>query len=204
MSSAIKTHNTILRNELKVFGGYEVKTTGDGIMASFQTPTAALSWSLMVQRIMLETPWPVEISNTSHRLPDSDNNIVRQRLSVRIGAHWGTPLRELDPVTKRIDYFGDMINRASRIAALARGGEILVSGTFFSELQQSHTSAGGERPNSIKMKGMSTVEAEVQDLHLSETSDLKRIIFESCGTCSLKGLKKQELLYLVQDTIASV
>ena len=197
MSSAIKTHNSILRNELKAFGGYEVKTTGDGIMASFQTPTAALSWSLSVQKTMLETSWPVEILNTSHRLADSDSNIIRNRLSVRIGVHWGTPFRELDPIAKRMDYFGDMINRASRITALAQGGEILVSGTFYSELQQFHTNAGRERPNSTKLKGMSTVEAGVQDRHLSDISDLKRVSFESCGMCNLKGLRKQELLYLV-------
>ena len=42
MRSAIKIHNTIMRRQLRITGGYEVKTEGDAFMVAFPSPTAAL------------------------------------------------------------------------------------------------------------------------------------------------------------------
>ena len=35
MRSAIKIHNTIMRRQLRITGGYEVKTEGDAFMVAF-------------------------------------------------------------------------------------------------------------------------------------------------------------------------
>ncbi|WAR53161.1 hypothetical protein PtB15_2B592 [Puccinia triticina] len=48
-------------------------------------------------------------------------------LSVRMGIHWGNPRCEADPITRRMDYFGPMVNRTARISGVAKGGEIKAS-----------------------------------------------------------------------------
>jgi len=48
-------------------------------------------------------------------------------LRVRIGLHTGACLSDLDPTTKRIDYFGNAVNLAARVESQAEGGEIVMS-----------------------------------------------------------------------------
>ncbi|MCJ1333144.1 cysteinyl-tRNA synthetase [Thelotrema lepadinum] len=200
MSSAIKLHDRVLRNELKRFGGYEVKTVGDGFMVSFQTPTAALLWSHSVQCVLPAAPWPVEFWNGSHDRNSlrANSDVLYGGLSIRIGAHWGTPQCELNSVTQRMDYLGDMVNRASRISSLAGGSEILVSKAFLSELQRQFDAtprANGIDP--VIPEDALTEDAGVRSLFDSGTLNATKFEAKDLGLCSLKGLKKQEHLYLV-------
>jgi adenylate cyclase len=138
MRAAIKMHNDLMRRQLRLIGGYEVKTEGDSFMVSFPTVTSALLWAFIVQIQLLDVPWPNEILNCVHGAErcDADGNIVFRGLSVRMGIHWGTPVSEVDPVTKRMDYFGPMVNRSSRISGVADGGQICVSNDFIAEIQR--------------------------------------------------------------------
>ncbi|KAK5680729.1 hypothetical protein LTS12_029287, partial [Elasticomyces elasticus] len=61
MRSAIQIHNDILRRQLGIIGGYEVKTEGDAFMVAFATTTAALLWCFNCQNQLLEAEWPTEI-----------------------------------------------------------------------------------------------------------------------------------------------
>ncbi|KAF1809004.1 adenylate cyclase protein [Eremomyces bilateralis CBS 781.70] len=138
MRSAIKMHNELMRRQLRLIGGYEVKTEGDSFMVAFPTVTSALLWSFTVQSQLLEVPWPEEILNSvnGQEVFDGDGNIIFKGLSVRMGIHWGAPVCEVDPVTRRMDYFGPMVNRASRISSVADGGQITVSSDFIAEIQR--------------------------------------------------------------------
>ena len=198
MGAAMKLHNEILRNELKAFNGYEVKTVGDGFMVSFQLPTAALLWSLSIQSILSATPWPAEILYNPHgRKSLERNGCSAHGLSVRIGAHWGAPLRELNPVTERMDYFGDMVNRASRITSLADGGEITVSGEFLSALQQYFDKKKPiGRPDGVRY-GNTDGAPGWRDPSILNTGHLH---IKDLGTFNLRGLEKQERMYLVDSS----
>lgn len=44
-----------------------------------------------------------------------------------MGVHVGDPVCEEDPITRRMDYHGPIVNAAARISAFARGGQILVN-----------------------------------------------------------------------------
>ncbi|TID18625.1 hypothetical protein CANINC_003875 [Pichia inconspicua] len=139
MRSAIKVHNAIMRRQLRIIGGYEVKTEGDAFIVSFPTPTAALLWCFIVQQQLLTTnDWPAEIlsSDQGLEIKDTEGNLIFRGLSVRMGIHWGTPVCEMDVVTKRMDYFGPMVNRASRVSAVADGGQITMSNDFYHELEK--------------------------------------------------------------------
>ena len=89
---------------LKANGGTEVKTMGDGFMASFGS------------------------RDEGRRVRDRAAAGVRRRarasrLSVRVGLNAGEPIEEDG------DLFGATVILASRIAAKADGGEILVADT---------------------------------------------------------------------------
>lgn len=135
MRSAIKTHNDIMRRNLRIFGGYEVKTEGDAFMVAFPTPISALVWCMSVQLKLLDAEWPEEITSIQGGclITDTDGNKIYLGLSVRMGIHWGCPVPELDVVTQRMDYLGPVVNKASRVSGIADGGQITLSSDFRSE-----------------------------------------------------------------------
>jgi len=129
MQSAMRMHNQLLRRQLRAIGGYEVKTEGDAFMVSFPSVTSALLWCFTVQLELLREDWPQEIldAEDGKEIYDSNGMLCYRGLSVRMGIHWGNPHCEADPITRRMDYFGPMVNRTARISGEAKGGEITAS-----------------------------------------------------------------------------
>ncbi len=100
----LREHERITRDVLKQFGGTEVKTMGDGFMASFRSVTKAVEGAVALQRAFAERE-------------------SGEPLHVRVGLNAGEPIEEDG------DLFGATVILASRIAAKADGGEILVADT---------------------------------------------------------------------------
>ncbi len=100
----LRTHEGIVRDALRSHGGSEVKTMGDGFMASFSSATKALECAISMQRSFEE-----------------HNETAEEPIRVRVGLNAGEPIAEEE------DLFGTAVIRAARIAALAAGGEILVA-----------------------------------------------------------------------------
>ena len=201
MRSSIKIHNEVMRRQLRIIGGYEVKTEGDAFMVSFPTATSALLWCFSVQSHLLEAPWPSEILSSPHcsEVMDSDGNIIFRGLSVRMGMHWGSPVCEPDPVTRRMDYFGPMVNRASRISSVADGGQITVSTDFIAEIQRTlENYADADR--SISTGSEETLDDDIRGQAIRrELRSLSSQGFEvkDLGTQKLKGLENPEYVYLM-------
>ncbi|KAJ4224047.1 hypothetical protein NW759_005715 [Fusarium solani] len=199
MRSAIKLHNEFMRRQLRKIGGYEVKTEGDAFMVSFPTATSALLWTFSVQTGLLDLPWPSEVLNSVSCQPayDKDNSLIFKGLSVRMGIHFGDCVSETDPVTRRMDYFGPMVNKASRISAVADGGQITVSTDFISEIQRClENFQDTDRSNA----------SEAEDSFEDETyasairKDLKHLTSQGfevkeLGEKKLKGLENPEVVY---------
>ncbi|KAH8727810.1 hypothetical protein GQ44DRAFT_769873 [Phaeosphaeriaceae sp. PMI808] len=201
MRSAIKMHNELMRRQLRIIGGYEVKTEGDAFMVAFRTVTSALLWCFTVQSQLLYVEWPQEIlsSVNGQAVVDTDGNVIFRGLSVRMGIHWGTPVCEVDPVTKRMDYFGPMVNRASRISSVADGGQITVSSDFIAEIQRLlETHIEGDRSNSAGSEEAFGEDVNNQ-LIRQELRSLSSQGFEvkDLGERRLKGLENPEYIYLM-------
>jgi adenylate cyclase len=201
MRSAIKQHNELMRRQLRIIGGYEVKTEGDAFMVAFPTVTSALLWCFTIQSQLLEVPWPQEILSSVHgqEVVDPDGNIIFRGLSVRMGVHWGTPVSEVDPVTRRMDYFGPMVNRASRISSVADGGQITVSSDFIAEIQRLlETHIEGDRSNSTGSEDTLGDDLLTQAIR-QELRSLSSQGFEvkDLGERRLKGLENPEYIYLM-------
>jgi adenylate cyclase len=201
MRSAIKMHNELMRRQLRIIGGYEVKTEGDAFMVAFRTVTSALLWCFTIQSQLLEVQWPQEILNSvnGQEVVDPDGNVIFRGLSVRMGIHWGMPVCEVDPVTKRMDYFGPMVNRASRISSVADGGQITVSSDFIAEIQRLlETHIEGDRSNSAGSDEQFSEDSNSQ-LIRQELRSLSSQGFEvkDLGERRLKGLENPEYIYLM-------
>ncbi len=105
----LREHERIVREALKSHGGSEVKSMGDGFMASFSSATRGLECAIAIQSAFAER-----------------NESAAEPIKVRIGLNAGEPIAEDDP-GGRGDLFGTAVNLAARIAAKAEGGEILAS-----------------------------------------------------------------------------
>ncbi len=91
-------------------GGSVVKTSGDTVMATFPTPSAAVAAGLEIQA----------------RLGDLRRASPLGRLiAARVGISAGRALREEGPDGP--DYFGNTVNAAARLMKRADNGEVLVS-----------------------------------------------------------------------------
>ncbi|KAG1669631.1 hypothetical protein FOA52_010791 [Chlamydomonas sp. UWO 241] len=61
MECAIATHNTVVRQTLAKWSGYEQATEGDSFLLAFHTPSDALGFALQLQRSLLEAAWEPEL-----------------------------------------------------------------------------------------------------------------------------------------------
>jgi class 3 adenylate cyclase len=99
----LDNHDNIIRHELDRFGGREVNTAGDGFVATFTSPSAALACA------------------------DAIIDAVRVLgIEVRVGIHAGEV--EVRGAVKQ-DVAGMAVHIGARVAALAGASEVLVSST---------------------------------------------------------------------------
>jgi class 3 adenylate cyclase len=100
----LRAHDAIVRAALRTHGGLEVKHTGDGIMASFTSVTAAVRSAIEIQSRVAER-----------------NSEAADALHLRVGVSCG------EPVTEEGDLFGAVVELAARLCASGNAGGILVS-----------------------------------------------------------------------------
>ena len=100
-----------------------MKSQGDGFMIAFSSARRGLDCAMAIQRAL-------QAHARSH--PD-------EAIAVRMGLHTGEALKEGD------DFFGTHVALAARIAAAARGGEILVS-SLLKELTRTHRATSCSAP----------------------------------------------------------
>lgn len=200
MRSAIKLHNTIMRRQLRIVGGYEVKTEGDSFMVTFPSPTSALLWCFNVQYQLLNEEWPSEILETNEccEVTDNKNNVIFRGLSVRMGIHWGSPVCELDMVTRRMDYFGPMVNRASRIESSADGGQIAVSSDYLHEMEQLYNIHEMIKSGNTSLEAAYEGNLRAGEIIEKEIASLEEIgvSYFPLGERKLKGLETPEMITL--------
>jgi class 3 adenylate cyclase len=96
----LDNHDTIVRHELQRFGGREVNTAGDGFVATFSSPSAALACA------------------------DEIVDAVRVlNIEVRVGIHAG------EVEVRGTDVAGMAVHIGARVTALAGPSEVLVTST---------------------------------------------------------------------------
>ena len=104
----LRTHNSMIREQVAEHGGLEVKAMGDGFMIVFSSSRKAVACAVGVQQKLREF---------------SEQHAGRQ-LKVRIGINVGETIKEEE------DFFGSAVVLAARIMDRAHGEQILVSDLF--------------------------------------------------------------------------
>jgi len=125
-SELITAHFNTVREIVEDEGGSVVKTLGDGGMFVFPSGASALLAAARTQRAVTTS---------------ADDG-----LRVRVGVHTG------DVVQGHNDYIGLTVNKAARVAAAARGDQILVSSTTADIVNSSEIDFGD--PITVELKGI--------------------------------------------------
>ena len=143
MAQAVARHDALLRDSIAAHRGTIVKTTGDGVYASFADPLDCLAAVIDVQLALLDPSTTAGMS-----------------LAVRCGIHTGA-VQARDG-----DFFGSTVNRTARIMNAAHGGQVLVSQAVADLLRDSLPKDVGLRElGNVHLKGLSTPETVFQILH---------------------------------------
>ena len=99
-------HHGLVRSVLAAHGGRELNTLGDGFFAAFWSPRACVAAVVAMQQALEGHAWP-----------------AGERLRVRMGVHTG------EASDTAVGPVGLDVHRAARVAAVAHGGQVLVSET---------------------------------------------------------------------------
>jgi class 3 adenylate cyclase len=194
MVIALVAHNGILQDQMGTFGGYEIKTLGDGFHIAFETAESALNFCLVTQRLISQLAWPESIFGLNrHREAMAGDYMGSDRgLTVRMGIHFGTPSFTMtNPVTGRKDFFGIMVNIASRIQGLAKGDQIAVSDDFIRQLHRE------QRGDQIA-DALGPLSHELRTEIMERLPGTQFFNFESIGLRKLKGIKNPEHVSLIK------
>ncbi len=97
-ADALAEHRRIVRDALAAHDGVEVDTQGDAFLVAFPTATGAIAAAREAQAALADGP-----------------------IHVRMGLHTGVPTLAAE------GYVGTDVHRGARVAALAHGGQIIVS-----------------------------------------------------------------------------
>jgi class 3 adenylate cyclase len=123
-------HDAAVRSAITRHDGHVVKTQGDGFMAAFGSPEQAVRSAIAVQQAF-----------------ERGRRKGRASVLIRIGIHHG------DVVHRDNDIFGRNVAQAARVAALAGGGEILVSETV-AEAVSDCTDIALSEPREVELRGL--------------------------------------------------
>ncbi len=102
----LRAQRDLTRQKVEEHSGHEVKSLGDGFMVAFASARKAVACAVGIQRALEEH---------NRSLP------LDEQVLIRIGLNTGEVIQE------EADLFGETVNAAARIAAKAKGGQILVS-----------------------------------------------------------------------------
>ncbi len=133
----VHQHFDALGRVIRERNGAIVKTIGDAVMAVFNNPVEATSAALEMIDALNEF-----------------NRTVSQKLILKVGVHRGHSIAVT--VNERVDYFGQNVNIAARVQALAGANEVYITAAVYNSPGVSDVlKAYHVVPNEVLVKGVS-------------------------------------------------
>jgi len=111
--AALKARRTLFADQVSEFGGREFGSVGDSLMAEFPSAVNAVAAALAIQETVAADNAP---------LPPG------RRMRFRVGVNLG------DVIEEKGGFFGDAVNVAARLQALAKPGGVMISGTVYDQV----------------------------------------------------------------------
>lgn len=128
----LERHNNIIRKNLSQYGGSEVEHVGSGFILSFTSASRAVSCALAIQK----------------ELPDTDKEL----LGFAIGINGG------EPIEKSNKLFGDTIQLAGTMCAIAKHHQISVASAVKELVAKDHLQNAGKAFISLSPQDESLLE----------------------------------------------
>jgi len=175
----LEEHRQIARSLFPRFNGTEIKTIGDAFLVEFHSALEAAQCAIEIQRTLAKRNHDVAAD---------------RRIDVRIGIHIG------DVVHRGGDVYGDGVNIASRIQAVAGAGGICVS-----------TDVERQIHNALEARLKKLVPTELKNIHVP--MDLYRIVLpwekdvqskQGAGTVAVQARRKSSLAWAAAALVALV
>jgi len=166
----LEEHRQIVRSLFQRFNGTEIKTIGDAFLVEFHSALEAAQCAIEIQRTLAKRNHDVAAD---------------RRIDMRIGIHIG------DVVHRGGDVYGDGVNIASRIQAVAGAGGICVS---MDVERQIH--------NALETRLKKLAPTELKNIHVP--MDLYRIVLpwekdvqskQVAGTVAVRARRKSSLAW---------
>ena len=128
----IRIHNATVRRQIVAHGGLELELQGDGFLVAFADPVAAVRCAVAIQRAF-----------AAHSARPG-----AEPIRVRMGLHTGEAIADADR------FFGKTVILAARVAAQARGGEVLISAAVRERLEARDSEPGFGVTREVTLKGL--------------------------------------------------
>jgi class 3 adenylate cyclase/TolB-like protein/Flp pilus assembly protein TadD len=131
--AALKSLRATFAGQVAEFGGREFGSVGDSLMAEFPSAVNAVSAALAIQDA---------VAAANAALPPA------RRMLLRAGVNLG------DVIEEKGGFFGDAVNVAARLQALAKPGGVLISGAVYDQvhakLEARYVDAGTRQAKNIR------------------------------------------------------
>ena len=124
----VRDHFAFLSDRVQRNHGFVVKTVGDAVMAAFSRPDDAVRAALAIQD-------DVASFNSARGGGKSATPIV-----LKLGLHAGSCVAVT--TGEALDYFGSVVNTASRLEHQCRGGEVIISDALLADPEAREALAG--------------------------------------------------------------
>jgi adenylate cyclase len=111
--AALKARRSLFADQVAEFGGHEFGSVGDSLMARFPSAVNAVAAALSIQEA---------VAAENAALP------AARRMMFRVGVNLG------DVIEENGGFFGDAVNVAARLQALAKPGGVMVSGSVYDQV----------------------------------------------------------------------